>query len=409
MRFIFYSPVAFEKWCWRNSVEKGIGGAETSHVEMAWRIAARGHEVISYVPLPDDIASGTYWRGTQWFRLEDVDTTIDGWWILYRCPEFVDRFLPRQRDQILNLMMQDWDYQTWTPARVEALDRIVVLCQAHEQWLLQRHPEFAGKTWVTRNGIKTDLIEEIAPWEQYESSYCNWKKRLKTDIVRDPHRIMYASSPDRGLLAALKIFKRAREFVPDLSLHITYGFNNLDKLIANGAKHFGRMKDESLKLIDETGAILHGRLSQNELYREWLKTAMTVYCTTFFETGWITGLEAQALGAIPIFSPIYAQGENTKHGIPIEGHPDDPMTIARFAAEVVRVALHPEWAESIRGPMMADVQAKWGWDHFAEQWIKTAEEDFDGRKAVSEVRQAPVSGAVESKLEPCVAIADLVP
>ena len=47
MDFYLYSPVAFEKWDWRNSVEKGIGGSETSHVEMAWRLVARGHKVLS--------------------------------------------------------------------------------------------------------------------------------------------------------------------------------------------------------------------------------------------------------------------------------------------------------------------------------------------------------------------------
>ena len=45
MDFYLYSPVCFEKWDWRSSVKTGIGGSETSHVEMAWRLAARGHKV----------------------------------------------------------------------------------------------------------------------------------------------------------------------------------------------------------------------------------------------------------------------------------------------------------------------------------------------------------------------------
>lgn len=39
MKFLFYSSVNFEKWDFRNSIRKGIGGSETSHVEMAWRLA----------------------------------------------------------------------------------------------------------------------------------------------------------------------------------------------------------------------------------------------------------------------------------------------------------------------------------------------------------------------------------
>src|SRR5215831_2482688 len=96
MRFLFFSPMSFEKWSWRNSVEQGIGGSETSHVEMAWRLARRGHEVISYVPLPDDIPSGTEWRGTRWYRCEEVDWSQSGVWVIYRNPEAADNF-PRPR------------------------------------------------------------------------------------------------------------------------------------------------------------------------------------------------------------------------------------------------------------------------------------------------------------------------
>jgi len=76
MKFIFYSPVHFEKWNWTNSVEKGIGGSETSHVEMAWRLASRGHEVITYAPIPDD--SPNEWRNTKWFPIEQVDWSLYG-------------------------------------------------------------------------------------------------------------------------------------------------------------------------------------------------------------------------------------------------------------------------------------------------------------------------------------------
>lgn len=364
MRFLFYSPVAFEKWDWRSSVEKGIGGAETSHVEMAWRLARRGHEVITYAPIPDDCPGE--WRGTRWHRLEDVDWSQEGVWILYRCPERVDEFPDLHPGQSLWLMMQDWDYPSWTAERVAKLDRIIPLCHAHERWLLNRHPEFKGKTWVTRNAIKGDLIEEV---------------EAAGVPQRNPLRIMYASSPDRGLLAALKIFRRAKEFVPDLELHATYGFNNIDKLIAGGNRGMAKLKDECMKLVEQTGAIFHGRLTQQQLYREWLKTGINVYCTDFWETGYITGLEGSALGAIPIFSPIWAQGENLRHGFPIQGPPHDPMTLARFAATVVQLATDPGLQDAIRQRMMPAVRAAWDWEQFVhrkpgENWEQAAAEDI---------------------------------
>jgi hypothetical protein len=364
MRFHLYANVAFEDWDWRNSINLGIGGCETSQTEMARGLARRGHEVYSYAPIPADCPRE--WEGTHWRHINEADFNESGIWVLYRCPEMIDKFDRIRTDQVLWLMFQDWYYPTLTSERLNKLDRAMILCHAHEKFLLGRCPELRGKTWITRNGIKPDLIAET---------------EASSPIVRDPHRIMYASSPDRGLLAALKIFRRVKEHIPDASFVATYGFNNIDKMIEKGAKHFQRNKDECLKLMEETGAVFAGRLSQRQLYREWFKTGLTVYCTNFFETGWITGLEAQALGAIPVFSPVYAQGENTKHGAMVVGNPDDPLTIARFVKMVVGLMRHPELQEQIRKPMMCDVRANWGWEQFVwkkpeKNWEEAAERDL---------------------------------
>lgn len=364
MRFIFYSPVSFEPWDWRNSVEKGIGGSETSHVEMAWRLARRGHEVITYAPIPDDCPGE--WRGTIWRPLEEVDTDMPGIWVIYRCPEFMDGF-PKHEDQKVWLILQDWDYPTWTQERVDKLDRIVPLCQAHSDWIAKRHPDLDGffdKLWVSSNGIKLDLIAEAE----------------KENIERNPFRIMHASSPDRGLLPLLKIFRKAKEYVPDLELHAFYGFDNIDKLIAQGGpggKHFANLKERILKEAAREGVTLHGRVSQNQLYREWFKSGIYCYITSFWETSNISSQEAQAMGAVPVFSPIWAQGENIKYGIAVDGSPDEPLTICRAAAEIVNLATNPKLQEEIRTYMMPSARTRFDWENFVTQWEKTALYDME--------------------------------
>lgn len=364
MRFNFYCPVHFERWDFRNSIEKGIGGSETSTVEMSWRLAARGHEVTVYAPIPDDCPGE--WRGVSWKPLDAVDYSLPGVWVFYRCPDLMDGFNP-QPDQCAWMVLQDWDYPTWTPERAAKVDRIIPLCRTHEAWLLKRRPEFRGKTWVTRNGIKADLIAETEAAGIPE---------------RNPRRMMFASSPDRGLLNALLIFQRVKEFVPDAEFHVTYGFNNIDKLIEGGAKGFGRYKAQCMDLVEKTGAVFHGRLTQNELYREWFKTGILIYPTTFWETGWITGLEAQAMGAVPVYSPIWAQGENTRHGFPVIGNPDDPMTRARFMTVITGLMLRPELQENVRPTMMREVRAAWDWGQFVsekpgENWEEAATQDLE--------------------------------
>lgn len=283
MRFIFYSCRNFEPWDWRSSIEKGIGGSETSHVEMCWRLARRGHECISYVDLPEDQKSGAVWRGTTWYHRSEVDFSLPGIWVIYRAPSIVDEFDPDRTDQVKWLICQDYDYEReWTPSRVAGLDRIVPLCHWHLDMLLNKHPEFRDKLWVTRNAFKRELIEEVEAGGVPD---------------RDLKRIMFASSPDRGLLTALKIFKRAKEYDPGLSFYATYGYNNLDKLIAHGlsekatyserASAIARQhdKDEVMALCEETGAKFLGRIPQDQLYREWFKTGLLVYITTFCVTG----------------------------------------------------------------------------------------------------------------------------
>jgi glycosyltransferase involved in cell wall biosynthesis len=353
MKFILYSPVAFEPWDWRNSIEKGIGGSETSHVEMAWRLAARGHDVITYSPIPDDCPGE--WRGTKWYPIDQVDWSQDGTWILYRCPEALDNFTDPHPGKTLWLMNQDWDYHTLVGDRLEKLDKMMILCEWHKRYTLERHPELDGKIMVTSNGLKPELIEEAE----------------REGIERNPYRIMFASSPDRGLVNVIKSFIVAREFEPRLELHAFYGFNNLRKLTHNAGLQ--AKADECERLMrSTTNVFFHGRVTQDRLYREWLKSGLWVYRTNFQETSCITCMEAQALGAIPIVSPVAALDENVHFGQAIPGDADDNLVGAEFAQAIVQWANPSRQAEH-RRLMMTYARKRFDWEVFVSQWIKEAE------------------------------------
>lgn len=357
MKFILYSPIYFEKWDYRNSVEKGIGGSETSHVEMAWRLAARGHEVITYAPIPDDCPRE--WRGTKWFPLEEVDWTQKGIWIVYRSPKAVDNFPSKESrvDQTVWLLMQDWDYPDWTDKRVKECDIVLAMCKWHARQLVKRFSSAKENLRLISNGIKIDLIEETE----------------KKEIKRNPKKIIYTSSPDRGLKPALISFKKAREYVPDLEFHTFYGWDNIDVLIKKNPKsYFVNLKKEIMELADQPGVHMHGRITQNQLYEEWLSSGIWIYETNFAETSCISCMEAQAMGAIPLFSPIYAQGENVQWGIPIEGDCNDALTHSMFAAELVRLS-DPKIQELLRPEMMKWARARYNWERMVDHWLSIAE------------------------------------
>lgn len=378
MLFHLYGKVAFEDWDHR-SCETGIGGSETSQIQMAKGLAKVGHEVHSYAPIPDDCPRE--WEGTHWHKTEEFDFNSRGCIVIYRSPEMIDQFDMSIKDRCFWLVCQDWDYPTLTPERLAKFDRIVVLCYSHLNYMLQKNPQLQGKLWVTRNCATTE----------------KWQTVVNEEMpLRDPYRMMYASSPDRGLKAALQVYQRVKEYIPQATFVATYGYNNMDKLIKQGlssgvletvkrAEAFQRDKDECMALIEKTGAKFTGRITQTQLYREWAKTTALIYITDFFETGYITGWEAQCMGAIPVFSPIYAQGEHIKYGIDVPGNPKSMDTIVRAAAEVVRLMKDPDLQRSIRGPMMEYARNYWCWEQVVdkkpgENWVDAATEDLEKRQ-----------------------------
>jgi len=188
---------------------------------------------------------------------------------------------------------------------------------------------------------------------------------------------MYASSPDRGLRNLVPIFQLAREVVPDLELHVYYGFNNIEKVIER-AKENTWVKDrtqEILDLLEQPGIVNHGRMGQTALYQEWMKAGIWCHPSNFTETSCITCMDAQALGAIPITIPTWAVGENVKYGQFIDGNIDrdeDRRTRARFVLAVTQWARQPEKQETVRAEMMPWAQAWFDWNAVVLQWERYA-------------------------------------
>lgn len=344
MKFFFYTNIAFEDWDYDSSVKKGIGGSETSIVEMSWRLAARGHDVTVYAPIKK--TTKPLWRGVKWKRFEEATFKEKGTWILYRCPEMIDKF----KGQKPWHLWQDWDYPTMNKSRIKKAKHIT-LCKAHARYMIDRYPGI--EPWISSNGIKLAEIEEAEAENE----------------KRNPYRVMYASSPDRGLKAALQVIQKAREYEPRIEFHAFYGFNNLDKLIKGQPNsQMAKDKDEILELLKQDNVFFHGRINQKALMREWFKSSVYIYITNFFETSHISGMEAQACGAVPLFSPIFAQRENLRFGVGIEGDKTDPLTIARAAAELVKLVFLQDEQNEIRQEMMEWARERFDWENFVTQW-----------------------------------------
>ncbi|MEM3040420.1 MAG: glycosyltransferase family 4 protein [Nitrososphaerota archaeon] len=354
-RIIFYNPQGFEPWDWRNPDILGIGGSETCQIEMARRLSRMGHRVTSYAPVPGPSED----CGVDWRHFSEADFTEPGLWIIFRSPESADRFDPGP-DRVFWHVCQDVHYfervngrvcPSFTEARASKFSRIIALCPTHRDFLAKNYPFLESRLCISSNGIKTDLIE-----------------KLDTQ-TRNPYKIVWASSPDRGLEALLHIFKRAREYEPRLELVVCYGFDNWDKVIAkNPGGIQDRMKRRILSLFCP-GVTFLGRLPQHELWKQFLSAGIWCYPTTFEETSCIACMEAQALGAIPITNNYWAVGHNVKYGFFISGDPlNDPLTRARYVGRVVSLARDPDLQSKIRERMMSWARHFFNWDLIAQTW-----------------------------------------
>lgn len=333
------------------------GGSEEYHIELARRLAARGHEVVSWAPLPQAASRGKF-DGVDWRPIEELDASEPGFWILQRDPSVAQRFQGNaaRRDQYLAFACHDFDYPV--PDWTKLFDAILADSEVHGNFLrsTHKHPLIVA----TGVGPCLDRVNEVIP------------------LVRDPKRLIWASSYVRGLGALLDMYERALEWVPDLKLDICYGWESIDIAIPTNPQ-LGRFKDMIEGRFKQLPGITHhGRLGRDvSVWERYTSAGIWCYPTEWPETACQASMLAQAFGAVPICTPTWALAENVRHGIIIHGFPyGDRLTRARFTQEIVGLAMDPERQQTIRAAMVPDAQERFKFDHVVDRVERFALERF---------------------------------
>ena len=342
-RIIFYCGNTLDEWSSETPSTIGIGGAETAVVEIAKRFAQAGWSSVVYNkcgvkeglqdgvlyadfrrwPIREQADIFVSWRqvGDQW---KDVDAREKWLWIH-------------------DLNKRDgYNQENCAP-----YDRILGVSQFHADYLAQVYPFMAGRLNYVNNGINLERFQGIQE--------------------RVPHRAIWTSSPDRGLIHLLELWPIVRSQVDDAELHIFYGWENIDKVIAGGASDLAAYKILIEERIKQPGVEWRGRVSQAELAREFMAAQIWPYPTSMAETFCISAAEAMAGGAL-VATSDHGNLPNVvgDAGLLLRGHPANQLYRRAMAGYIITMMQKPD--EECRNLGYQQAQ-RWTWDASFEKWL----------------------------------------
>jgi len=135
--------------------------------------------------------------------------------------------------------------------------------------------------------------------------------------VRNPHRVIYASSYNRGLETILDNWKSIKEAVPDAELHVYYGWNTYDRAVATGDVQDKGFKQRIIDKMAQPDIFEHGRVGHKELLKEYAKAGVWAYpCEYSGEINCIALTKAIGAGCIPVTNDAFVMAERSPNAMP---------------------------------------------------------------------------------------------
>ena len=359
---IIHTARSLETWNANTPRERGIGGSETAVVHVSRELAARGHKVRVFCHCEG--IEGIF-EGVEYIPYDKFDyekTSCDVFITSRRVATLIEGNV---KARLKVIWMHDNHVGQAEPDLAKGLlraDLIMGVSRWHRDVLQKTYP-FVNPTKMiaTRNGIDKKLFLPNQP------------------LPPKKQKLVFTSSPDRGLELALDLLPLVRKEVPDAELHIYYGFNNAIKTAEEEGLLTADEKKEEFKIVDlmmakihaTEGAVMHGRTSQASLATELMESKVWFYPTWFQESSCISAMEAQAAGCVPVTTGLAALNETVHHGYLLKPPSTAEAYKETFVKDVVRLltddTLRTEYALSGR----AEALKISGWDIVADEWENT--------------------------------------
>lgn len=348
-----------------DSFGKGIGGREGALVRLAKEWAKLGHEVTNFV------SSG----GSQRFeeRLFDSAWPPGGFHeyvptnlakpmlrafpydavVAWECPSvFADEQI--QEQQKVRLVHMQVAHLAERDEAEHFSTGIVALSEWAKDFL--QHSGVVTPNWYIRpNGVDISM-------------YPKWEKKPKGI------KVVYSSSPDRGLFHLLNMWPEIRKIDKNASLFVAYGATNFTRETKWQHTKLGEMSLEIERGLDQPGVFDVGKIGQAQLAKLQSKANLWLYpCDPIqaTETGCITAIENMAAGNPCIMSDadcLESEFSNVSNVIPLPFNASDYVDSIGLAMSV------PEDRKRMAVKARSFAESR-DWSRIAPTWIDLFEEN----------------------------------
>jgi glycosyltransferase involved in cell wall biosynthesis len=332
------SPVGAYPWDSKIYKERGLGGSETACVEMAsWLARKTNHKVIVFNPRKDVFTDE---HGVEY---RPVDGLL----------EYFAKFRPqlhiawRHNSKITDAFTVAWCHDLVLQGAEQGLNADVMLClsEFHSDYVRCMQGVPKDKILLTRNGIDPSRFEGIRK--------------------KNPNKIIWPSSPDRGLERAIAIVEEARKTIPDLELHCFYGMENLEKY------GLGDLAKRLKALINDRPWVKYvGNVDQKRLASEFMESVCWLYPASFIESFCISVLESIAGGCYPLVRKIGALQNTVKPfadmGMAkiLDLDASTPEEVKIWADELIDIVKKQKWKS-----IDLESMDRYSWESVADEWI----------------------------------------
>lgn len=314
MKIVFF-PVGCCPFHGKSLNQRPLGGTETSIILLSEALERMGHEVIVLTPLKEFPSSNpVYINRHQADKIDDIDALIvcRGWQGTLGSKAKKTFFWTG--DSYDNPHTNGIGDQRF----IEKVDGLFAVSDWHAKTLCHVSGFPLEKTHVLRNGV--DL-----------SNYYGNEVKIRK-------RLIYSSTPYRGLCYLPEIFTRIKALHPEAELHIFSSFALYREKWPSENLSEGTYDKVFKKLATLQDCYVHGNVLQKQLAREFMKSALLAYPSNYEETGCITALEAQAGGCAIVTSDLAALKEAVgESGILIKEKPGSPEYINKFVESCDRL------------------------------------------------------------------------